>query len=97
VSQKTQEDESITTEDRQKIDILLEELAGLLLILPGAWRSMALKKEHYDYFFHNKLLKSMLEKGVEFEFDFNKFTSAINRELSLRRKIFICGKNFAWG
>jgi len=96
VIQKTQADEFVS-DDRQKIDLLLEELAGLMLILPDAWRSMALKKEYYDYFFHNRLLKLMLEKGVDFDFDFNKFTSAINRELELEAKNIFMRKKFRLG
>ncbi len=83
VSKKNQEGESAKTEDRQKIDILLEELAGLMLILPATWRELALKKEYYEYFFRNKLLKLMLEQGATFDFDFTKFSDAIDRENGL--------------
>ncbi|MCX6761252.1 MAG: CHC2 zinc finger domain-containing protein [Candidatus Moranbacteria bacterium] len=97
VSQKTQEGEKVLTDDRQKIDILLEELTGLMLILPDVWRSMALKKEHHDYFFRDKLLKLMLDKGVEFNFDFNRLTENADRELKLRAEKLFFRKKFRLG
>lgn len=97
VSQKTQEDELSKNENRQKIDILLEELAGLMLVLPDAWRGLVLKKEYYEIFFRDNLLELMLKKGVEFGFDFNKFSSSLDRELELRAKNSFMRKKFRLG
>ena len=94
---QTQADEPAKNADRQKIDILLEELAGLMLILPDYWKDLALKKEYHSYFFRDKLLKLMLERGLASDFDFNKFTSAIDRELALSAMNLFTRKKFRLG
>jgi len=96
-SGKTQAVASVPTDDRQKIDILLEALAGLMFILPDAWRGLVLKKEYYDIFFRNNLLELMLKKGAEFGFDFNKFASSLDRELELKAKNSFMRKKFRLG
>ncbi|MFZ2226254.1 MAG: DNA primase [Candidatus Moraniibacteriota bacterium] len=94
---QTQVDELGSLADRQKIDILLEELAGLMLILPDYWKDLALKKEYYDYFFRNNLLKLMLERGAEVGFDFGKFSGAIDRESQLLAINLFSRKKFRLG
>ena len=94
---QTQAGELGNATDRQKIDILLEELAGLMLILPDLWKDLALKKAYYDYFFRNNLLKSMLERGVEVGFDFGKFSGAVDRELQLLAINLFSRKKFRLG
>jgi DNA primase len=96
-SEKTQAVASVSIDDRQKIDILLEALTGLLFILPDAWRGLVLKNEYYDIFFRNKLLELMLKKGAEFDFDFNKFSSSLDRELELKAKNSFMRKKFRLG
>jgi DNA primase len=94
---QTQVDELGSLADRQKIDILLEELAGLMLILPDYWKDLALKKEYYDYFFRNNLLKLMLERGAEVGFDFGKFSGVIDRESQLLAINLFSHKKFRLG
>jgi DNA primase len=96
-SVETQAVASVANDDRQKIDILLEALAGLMFILPDAWRGLVLEKEYYDIFFRNNLLELMLKKGAEFDFDFNKFSSSLDRELELKAKNSFMRKKFRLG
>jgi DNA primase len=97
VSQKTQEDEVILTNDRQKIDILLEELAGLALISKDIWKELSEKKEYHPYFSRFGLLGLMLERGVELDFDFNLLTTSIDRELKLSAEKLFFRKKFRLG
>ncbi|MFZ2192990.1 MAG: DNA primase [Candidatus Moraniibacteriota bacterium] len=94
---QTQVDELAQIADRQKIDILLEELAGLMLILPNVWRDLVVKKEDYDYFFRDNLLKLMLEQGEKFSFDFSKFSGGVDREIGLRAEKLFFRKKFRLG
>ncbi len=91
-------DEFFQIINRQKIDILLEELVGLLLAIPGSWESLAVKKE-YDsaYFFRNNILRLMLERGNEFSFCFNEFIDGINREFQLEAEKLFFRKKFRLG
>jgi DNA primase len=91
-------DEFIQIINRQKIDILLEELVGLLLAVPDIWESLAVKKE-YDgvYFFRNNILKLMLEQGNRFNFSFNEFVSASSREFQLETERCFFRKKFRLG
>lgn len=94
---QTQVDELAQVADRQKIDILLEELAGLMFILPSTWKDLVAKKEFYDYFFRDNLLKLMLEQGEKFSFDFSKFSGGVDREIGLRAENLFFRKKFRLG
>jgi DNA primase len=96
-SQKTQADEKIFADDRQKIDILLEELAGLMLISGEIWKEMLEKKEYHAYFSRFGLMDLMLKRGEEFNFDFNVFSGAIDRELKLSAEKLFFRKKFRLG
>jgi DNA primase len=97
VSQKTQADEVILTNDRQKIDILLEELAGLALVSKEIWKELSEKKEYHPYFSRFGLLGLMLERGVELDFDFNLLTTNSDRELKLSAEKLFFRKKFRLG
>lgn len=97
VSKKTQEDEPAKNEDRQKIDILLEELTGLMLVSGEIWKEMQEKKEYHPYFSRFDLLDLMLKRGVDFNFDFNALMANTSRELKLRSEKLFFRKKFRLG
>ncbi len=97
VSKKTQVDELEKNENRQKIDILLEELAGLMLVSGEIWKEVQEKKEYHAYFSRHALLDLMLKRGVESNFDFNSLTRSIDRELKLHAEKLFFRKKFRLG
>jgi hypothetical protein len=94
VRNKTQADETVPTDDRQKINILLEELAGLMLVSGEIWKELLEKKEYHSYLSRLSLVDLMLKRGVEFNFDFNILTGAIDREQKLYAEKLFFRKKF---
>ncbi|HAI74135.1 MAG TPA: hypothetical protein DCS28_01650 [Candidatus Moranbacteria bacterium] len=88
-NEKNQAGEVARINNRQKIDILLEELAGLMLVSENIWEDILKKNEYQSYFSRDSLLDLMLKRGREFDFNFDKFSGAIDRETrSLAEKLF---------
>ncbi|MEI7426345.1 MAG: DNA primase [Candidatus Moraniibacteriota bacterium] len=97
VSKKNQADEKILNDDRQKIDILLEELTGLALISEEIWKELLEKKEDQACFFRFNLLEVMLKRGLEFDFKFDNLIGQVDRELKLRAEKLFFRKKFRLG
>jgi hypothetical protein len=55
------------------------------------------KKEYHAYFSRFGLMDLMLKRGVEFNFDFNVFSGAIDRELKLFAEKLFFRKKFRLG
>ncbi len=96
-SGKTQVGGAEQTADRQKIDILLEELAGLMLTSGDIWKEMLKKNEYHSCFSRDSLLDLMLKRGAEFDFNFDKLSGAIDREEKLRAEKLFFRKKFRLG
>ncbi|MEI6587656.1 MAG: DNA primase [Candidatus Moraniibacteriota bacterium] len=97
VRKKNQADEPMVTEDRQKVDILLEELTGLALVSGEIWKELLEKNEYHACFSGFFLLDLMLKRGVEFNFDFTILTGNIDRELKLQAEKLYFRKKFRLG
>jgi DNA primase len=97
VRKKNQADEPMVTEDRQKVDILLEELTGLALVSGEIWKELLEKNEYHACFSRFLLLDLMLTRGVEFNFDFTILTGNIDRELKLQAEKLYFRKKFRLG
>lgn len=96
-SEKNQADGAAQTNDRQKIDILLEELAGLMLVSGNIWKEMQKKNEYHFCFSRDSLLDLMLKRGTELDFNFDKLSGAIDREKRLRAEKLFFRKKFRLG
>lgn len=54
-----------------KLDTLIRELNGLMLIYSDIWKKAAAEEKNNRLLLQNGLLKTMLERGEEFEFSFD--------------------------
>lgn len=97
VSKETQAGGNASNGNRQKVDLLLEELAGLMLASPDIWRELAMKQEYHPYFFRDGLLRSMIERGAGFVFDAERFCAALDREISVQAQNLLMRKKFRIG
>ncbi|MFA5961314.1 MAG: DNA primase [Parcubacteria group bacterium] len=96
-SVRTQAVASVPIDDRQKIDILLEELAGLVLVSGVIWEELSEKNEYHSYFSRLELLGIMLSRGMELDFDFNNLLSVLSREQKLYAEKLFFRKKFRLG
>lgn len=69
-----------------KIDVLTQELIGLMFISPKSWQEMIEKSKSEKVLLKDKLLNLMLEKGQKSKFDFDKFIMALDEDQNLRSK-----------
>ena len=97
VSEKKQADETVLVEDRQKIDILLEELTGLMLVSEEIWKELLEKKEHSAYFSHLPLFDLMVQRGKSLSFDFDNLQKELPREQKLLAEKLFFRKKFRLG
>jgi DNA primase len=60
-----------------KIETLVKDLIGLMLVYPAVWKVVVAKKDR-TYLPKNSLLENMLQRGAEFNFSFDELTRKIN-------------------
>jgi len=58
---------------RKKLEILLEDLIGLMLVSPGVWEAVTEKERLNALFLKDSLLSVLLENGKQFHFNFDDF------------------------
>jgi len=69
-----------------KIDVLTQELIGLMFISPKSWQEMVEEVKSGKVLLKDKLLNLMLEKGQKSNFDFDKFIIVLGEDQNLRSK-----------
>lgn len=62
-----------------RLDVIRENIIGLMLGYPEIWSAMA-EKEEKSFFAGNTRMKVLLERGKEFDFSFDRFISAMENE-----------------
>jgi DNA primase len=65
---------------RKKIDTLIDEILGLMLISPAIWKKVAESKNEEILPLKDSLLISMLKNGQEAGFDFDRFAGTLGSE-----------------
>ncbi|EKE11362.1 MAG: hypothetical protein ACD_15C00101G0010 [uncultured bacterium] len=61
----------------EKIETLIKDLIGLMLVYTDVWKEVSEKKDR-AYLPKNSLLESMLQQGAEFNFSFDEFINKID-------------------
>jgi DNA primase len=64
----------------KKIDTLIDEILGLMLVFPETWKKVAENKSREIAPLKDSLLNFMLKKGQEAGFDFDRFTNLLENE-----------------
>ena len=73
-----------------KLETLVQELIGLMLIYESVWRKAAAEEKNNPFLVKNSLLGSMLGQGEKFQFSFDNLVKKleITEEASLAEKIY---------
>jgi DNA primase len=67
-------------------EILIKEISGLMLVYREVWKETKNKIKERELFFKDDLLKLMLEKGEEANFDFDIFIKFLDNDKILKEK-----------
>ena len=78
-----------------KLDVLLKELMGLMLVFPTVWKKVVIESEKGVVLPSQKLLALMLKTGEQNKFNFDNFVSSLGDQQELRaeaEKLFFKNK-----
>jgi len=70
-------DSSDTFFSKKKIDILIKDLAGLMLIEANVWKEISAKSEKVSKIIEDEIIGRLLQKGPEADYDFEKLIKII--------------------
>lgn len=93
-NQEEKKDEFIT---REKIDVLLEELIGLMLVSKEAWMEAEKLKQYYQFFQKDSLLKTMIDEGEKFSYNFDNLVAESSEKNKKRAEDIFFRKKFQLG
>lgn len=91
------QEEKIGAEPREKMEILLEELVGLMLVSKEAWEKFLENPESKPISSRNRILEVMTEKGREAAFDSEKLAGFLSRDEKLLLEKLYFQKKFRLG
>lgn len=80
-----------------KIKILLESLIGLMLVYPEAWKIILAEKDLPNVLLKDSLVRDMLEKGQELNFNFDKLINYLAEESKTKAEKFYFEKKYRIG
>jgi len=92
---RTQEEDVKVKIAISKLDILLEELMGLMLVFPIVWKKAVTEIKKGVVLPSEELLVLMLKTGAKNDFNFDKFVSSLGNQQELRaeaEKLFFKNK-----
>ncbi|NTU67138.1 MAG: DNA primase [Candidatus Moranbacteria bacterium] len=82
---------------REKMDVLIEDLIGFMLVSKEVWKEVA-EKEMFPYLLkRDELFSAMIKEGRTVSFDFDVLVGAIDREMKLRAEKIYFQKKFRLG
>lgn len=89
--------EGTGAEVREKMDVLLEDLIGFMLVSKEVWKEVV-EKEMFPYLLkRDDLFSSMMKEGRNVSFDFDVLVGAIDRDMKLRAEKIYFQKKFRLG
>jgi len=95
-NEKSVREESVFA-DRPKIDILTDELLGIILAYPDVWREAKKECEKHSFTPKDSLLKTVLEKGESVNFNQEKLISVLEPAQLERAEELYFQKRFRLG
>jgi DNA primase len=91
---KSTSDNNFTAENfsnQNKLEILIQDLLGLMLVYGSVWRNMAFRLKKKPLVLDNELWRVLLQEGEKLDFSFEKLIPSLeNRELAAQaEKLFL--------
>ncbi len=96
-NEKNQEEKKDEFIPREKINVLLEELIGLMLVSKEAWMEAEKFKQYYQFFQKDSLLKIMIDEGEKFSYNFDNLVTECSEKNKKRAEDIFFRKKFQLG
>ena len=92
-----EKDSPLPASQKDKLELLVEEVLGLALVSGDVWRMIAGKDQYHSLFAQNRLLAFLLKNGPELEYDFERLLGRIEADLREQAQSLFFRKKFRQG